>query len=93
MNRIPKEVLDAALPETVTPAATYPLEVTHDEIHLVFWALNVAEALAARDVAGSLETIATYRALREAVVSDDAMEAFAHKFDATHALAKTADGE
>ena len=69
----------------------YNLALTHDEIHLLFWALRIAEASREADFDSYASARDTY--IEQAYQGPEAMERFADKFDATHALARSDDGE
>lgn len=70
----------------------YGLFITHDEIHLLHWALKTAESIARRDPM-FISNGMTYAAMRQDTVLDEAFEAFVDKFDNVHRQARIDDGE
>jgi hypothetical protein len=70
----------------------YALWVTHDELHLLHWALKTAEAVAKRSPA-FIQNGGTYARLRSEVVDNEAFSRFVDKFDNVHQQARIDDGE
>jgi len=72
----------------------YALWITHDEIHLLHWALKAAEAIkAANSLSEMQENTEAYIGLRDDVVDETAFDAFVTKFDNIHRQARIDDGE
>lgn len=94
VNRLPSDTPPANFEQVgaETPRKTYAVALTHDEIHLVFWAITVADAARNRN---ELEVVAA-QGVYERVhgdFTDAALDNFVEKFDAMHAVARIDDGE
>jgi len=70
----------------------YNLALTHEEIHLMFWALRLAEALRRSDFDGSGFAADVYTEAF-AKLTEAGVDRFIDKFDAMHGLARADDGE
>lgn len=89
------EAVDVATPlidGTETGAKRYALWLTHDEIHLLHWALKSAESIAQRDPM-FISNGMTYAELRADTVDDEMFDAFVTKFNNVHRQARIDDGE
>ena len=83
-----------AEPDEPTPGKKeYTLKLTHSEIHLLFWAMRVAEAAAAKDAFALFQDQDVYERVRDEEVGRDALDRFIDKFDAMHLEARHDDGE
>ena len=70
----------------------YRLWLSHEEIHLVFWALCVAQAIDEQQVNKAHEAAMAYSDIRRGVLGKG-YEAFQDKFDRVHEQARVDDGE
>lgn len=83
-----------AEPETETASAKlYALPLVHEEIHLIFWALHIAEAVLHGDYPAAKDATAVYKNIRREKISEEAFYAFTDRFDAVHGEARKDDGE
>src|SRR6266850_3177280 len=73
---------------SVTGPKQYQLWLTHEQIHLLHWAVTFVESAMNRDVAGLTKATTVYRELRETELT-----AFVDKFNQVHEAARVADGE
>lgn len=75
-------------PETAEKQ-TYTIAFTHQELHLVMWALTLAEAVGSNERAEAQEALEIYAMVRGSVDPD----ALAAKIDSAHQQARVDDGE
>jgi hypothetical protein len=66
----------------------YELWLTHEQIHLVHWAVKFAESAISFDPVGLSEAVEVYNDLRERE-----LETFVTKFNQVHEVARQDDGE
>lgn len=71
----------------VTGPKLYQLWVTHDEIHLLHWAIMFAEGGLSRDPMAMLKALTVYAEQREH------LDGFVDKFNQVHEAARVEDGE
>lgn len=73
-------------------AKRYALWVTHDELHVLHWALKTGESIARKDP-NFIPNGLKYAGIRKEVVGDAAFERFVTKFDNVHQQARIDNGE
>jgi hypothetical protein len=70
-----------------TGSKQYQLWLTHDQIHLVHWAVSIAENLVVQDVAKIIASVQEYEAVRGDI------DEFVNKFNQVHEVARQSDAE
>lgn len=85
---VPAVLEPIAADGTVTGPKQYQLWLTHEQIHLLHWAVTFVESAMNRDVEGLTKATTVYRELRETELT-----AFVDKFNQVHEAARVADGE
>ena len=70
----------------------YRLWLSHEEIHLVFWALCVAQAIDEQRVNKAHEAVMQYSDIRRGLLGNG-YDAFQAKFDKMHEQARVDDGD
>lgn len=72
----------------------YTLKLAHDELHVFFWALKVAEATFRFDPAALKDAVLAYKQVRTNDVPDgEKLDALVDRFNATHDEARRDAGE
>jgi hypothetical protein len=79
----------------------YRLWLSHDEIHMLHWAVRVAEAALVHDLEDTSESMLMYEVQRQGAAElkipptmpEVAFKKFVDKFDKMHSLARADDGE
>ena len=80
-------------PETEPASRLYNLVLTHDELHIVSWAVRIAEQLIRKDVPAVLMDGDMYFVMRREVVTDAAFDQFVEKLGNAHRQARVDSGE
>lgn len=83
-----------ASPSVDSDSKLYNLQLTHDDLHVFFWALKVAEATYRRDAQELFSSVKAYRQVRDNDVPDgEKLQALEDRFNATHDVARRDAGE
>lgn len=85
---VPAVLEPIATDGTVTGPKQYQLWLTHEQIHLLHWAITFVESALDREPEGLTKAASVYRSLRETELPN-----FVDKFNQVHEAARRDDGE